>query len=131
MTKLVWYYIKNFKRYTKLSAYNSRLILYMTNLVDLIDSYNKAMADGDIEKAASMLHDDVSWYDGNTNDTKWGGKQSILNNIRWFKNYFDYVSFDHSNGAYPDAIEYKKDGNWVQSWVNVYGVHKNLSLIHI
>ena len=93
--------------------------------IDLIDSYNKAMADGDIEKAASMLHDDVSWYDGNTNDTRWGGKQRILNNIRWFKNYFDYVSFDRSDGAYPDAIEYKKDGNWVQSWVNVYGVHKN------
>ena len=93
--------------------------------IDLIASYNKAMTDGDIELAASMLHDDVNWYDGNTNDTRWGGKERILNNIRWFKNYFDYVSFKDSDGAYPDALEYKKDGNWVQSWVNVYAVNKN------
>ena len=92
--------------------------------IDLISAYHKATAEGDLEIASEILHDNVSWYDGNTNDRKIGGKESILGNINWFKNYFDYVSFDDSDGAYPDALEYKKSGNWVQSWFNVYGVHK-------
>ena len=93
--------------------------------IDLIAEYHKAVADGDTEKASSILHDNVGWYDGNTNDRKWGGKQTILGNISWFKNYFDYVSFDDSEGAYPDMLETKRSGNWLQSWFNVYGVHKN------
>ncbi|MFL2991672.1 MAG: hypothetical protein ACJZZ7_07450 [Cytophagales bacterium] len=48
----------------------------------------------------------------------------MINNIKWFRDYFDYVSFDDTEGAYPDMLEYKKSGNWVQSWFRVYGVHK-------
>ena len=81
-------------------------------------------SNGDIEKAAEILHDDLRWIDGNTNNREWGGKQRVLNNISWFKNYFDYVSFKDSEGAYPDMLEYKRSGNWVQSWVNIYAVHK-------
>ena len=79
----------------------------------------------DTEKASSILHDNVGWYDGNTNDREIGGKETVLRNINWFKNYFDYVSFDDTEGAYPDMLETKRSGNWLQSWFNVYGVHKN------
>ena len=41
------------------------------------------------------------------------------------ENDFDYLSMKNTEGAYPDALEYKKDGNWVQSWFHVYGVNKN------
>jgi len=92
--------------------------------IDLVASFNKAYAEGDTDKASEILHDDVQWLDGNTNNTVWGGKDRILRNINNFKNNFNYVSFNDSPGAYPDALEYKKDGNWVQSWFNVYGVHK-------
>ena len=92
--------------------------------IDLVASFNKAYATGDLEKASKILHEDVKWYDGNTNNSQGGNKQRVLNNINWFKNYFDYVTFNDSPGAYPDALEYKKDGNWIQSWFNVYGIHK-------
>jgi ketosteroid isomerase-like protein len=92
--------------------------------IDLVSSFHQAVASGDLEKASEILHENVKWYDGNTNDREIGGKEAVLRNINWFKNYFDYVSFNDSPGAYPDALEYKKDGNWVQSWFNVYGVHK-------
>ena len=82
-------------------------------------------ANGDIEKAAEILHDDMQWVDGNNNERIWGGKQRVLNNINWFKNYFDYVSFNDTEGAYPDYVETKRSGNWVYSWFNVYGIHKN------
>ena len=92
--------------------------------IDLVASFHKAYATGDLEKASKILHEDVKWYDGNTNNSQGGNKQRVLNNINWFKNYFDYVTFNDSPGAYPDALEYKKDGNWIQSWFNVYGIHK-------
>jgi len=70
-------------------------------------------------------NDDMQWVDGNNNDRVWGGKQRVLNNINWFKNYFDYVSFNDTEGAYHDYEENKRSGNWVYSWFNVYGIHKN------
>ena len=95
--------------------------------IDLIASFHDAYASGDIEKAEEILDDDVKWYDGNseTKNDEGGTKQNVINNIKWFRDYFDYVSFDDTEGAYPDMLEYKKSGNWVQSWFRVYGVHKN------
>ena len=94
--------------------------------IDLVASFHEAYASGDIEKASSILHDDVKWYDGNTEnkDAEGGTKNNVLNNIKWFRDYFDYVSFDDTEGAYPDMLETKRSGNWVQSWFQVYGVHK-------
>ena len=34
--------------------------------IDLIASFHDAYASGDIEKAEEILHDDVKWYDGNS-----------------------------------------------------------------
>ena len=34
--------------------------------IDLITSFHDAYASGDIEKAEEILHDDVKWYDGNS-----------------------------------------------------------------
>ena len=34
--------------------------------IDLIASFHEAYASGDIEMASSILHDDVKWYDGNS-----------------------------------------------------------------
>ena len=93
--------------------------------IDLVASFHEAITVGDIDKASLILHDDAKWYDGNSKDSEYGDKNRVLNNIRWFKNYFDYVSFKDTEGAYPDALEYKGDGNWVQSWFHVYGIHKN------
>ena len=93
--------------------------------IDLITTFHSAQATGDLEKAAEILHDDMQWVDGNNNERIWGGKQRVLNNINWFKNYFDYVSFNDTEGAYPDYVETKRSGNWVYSWFNVYGIHKN------
>ena len=34
--------------------------------IDLVSSFHQAIATGDLEKASDILHDDVKWYDGNT-----------------------------------------------------------------
>tara|TARA_B100000902_G_scaffold55022_1_gene61683 strand:+ start:92 stop:1012 length:921 start_codon:yes stop_codon:yes gene_type:complete len=94
--------------------------------IDLISAFHKAYVSGDVETASEILHDDVKYYDGNemNKDAIGGDKQSVLNNISWISNYFDYASMKDTEGAYPDMLEYKKSGNWVQSWFNIYGVHK-------
>ena len=64
--------------------------------IDLVASFHQAIATGDLEKASEILHENVKWYDGNTNNREIGGKETVLGNINWFKNYFDYVSFNDS-----------------------------------
>ncbi|PDH51705.1 MAG: hypothetical protein CND00_03140 [Cryomorphaceae bacterium MED-G14] len=95
--------------------------------IDLIASFHEAYSSGDLDKVALLLDDNVKWYDGNSEnkDDQGGTKNNVLNNVRWFKNNYDYVSFKDTEGAYPDALEYKRSGNWVQSWFHIYGVHKN------
>ena len=95
--------------------------------IDLIASFHQAYVTGDIEKASLILHEDVRFFDGNTENKEAKGrpKNIILNNIKWLNNDFDYLSMNNTEGAFPDALEYKKGGNWVQSWFHVYGVNKN------
>ena len=58
--------------------------------IELVASFHQAYASGDIDKAASLLHDDVKWFDGNSEnkDAQGGTKNNVLNNIR--------------NGIFPD-----------------------------
>ena len=50
--------------------------------IELVASFHKAYASGDIDKAASLLHDDVRWFDGNSEnkDAQGGTKNNVLNN---------------------------------------------------
>ncbi len=52
-------------------------------------------------------------------------KINVINNIKWFRDYFDYVSFKDNDGAYPDMLEYKDQVTGCSPGFHVYGVHKN------
>ena len=57
-------------------------------------------------KKHSILHDNFGMMEIPMIEI--GGKETVLRNINWFKNYFDYVSFDDTEGAYPDMLETKR-----------------------
>lgn len=80
----------------------------------------QAFFSGDKEKAASYLADDFRSFSGTplNKDAKGGDKENFLGGVDWVKENMSYVSYTRSEGAYPDAIEYKEDedGLWVQSW---------------
>ena len=94
--------------------------------IDLVESFHKAFVDGDIEKAASFLSEDFRIYNSLTmnKDSKGWGKAAIIANMTSWKNNWEYLSFERSEGSYPDAIEYDKSGNWVFSWNHLYAINK-------
>jgi ketosteroid isomerase-like protein len=94
--------------------------------IDLVESFNKAWTDGDIEKAGSMLSEDFRIRNGNNlnKDAKGSTKDQMIGNMTWWYNNMDYLKLTVEEGAYPDAIEYKDSGIWVQTWNHLYGVNK-------
>lgn len=98
--------------------------------IDVVEAFHKAFIDGDAEKVGSFLADDYKWWNGtSTNkDSKPGTKEDAMENTTWWSKNIDYLSFERSGEAYPDAIEYKdedqKDVVWVQTWNDLKGVHK-------
>ena len=99
--------------------------------IALVESFHKAIVDGDFEKAASILDDDFRIKNGVglNKDAKGFTKQRFMNNMIWWNENFDYLSIKRDEPAYPDAIEYKQgDQIWVQTWERIYGVNKNTGL---
>lgn len=97
--------------------------------ITTVESMMQAFVNGDEKKVASYLADDFrQFYGSSTNkDAKGGDKQSFLNDVKFWKDNFNYLSITRSQGAYPDALEYKDGANddvvWVQTWEHVKGVH--------
>lgn len=97
--------------------------------IDTVESMLKAFVAGDETKVASYLADDFKSYNGSdTNkDAKGGTKENFIKQVKFWKDNISYLSIERSNGAYPDALEYKDGENddvvWVQTWEQVKGVH--------
>ncbi|MDX1363280.1 MAG: nuclear transport factor 2 family protein [Arenibacter latericius] len=98
--------------------------------IDVVDEFVKASVAGDSLKMASYITEDFKAYWGTTNvpDTKGLDKAAFIRNQLLYFNALDYYSVTPFPGSYPDAIEYKKDNKdeevWVQTWVELNGVHK-------
>lgn len=92
----------------------------------VVEAMLDAFVEGDTEKVADYLAEDFQYFNGsNTNkEAKRGDKESFLKDVKFWKENVDYLSIERSQGAYPDALEYKKSGIWVQTWEHVKGVHK-------
>lgn len=98
--------------------------------IKVIEEMTKAMVAGDEKKVATYLADDFKAFNGvsvNKND-KGQDKAQFLKSVGFWKAEFDYLSITNSPGAYPDALEYKKDNDkdevWVQTWDDLKGMHK-------
>lgn len=105
--------------------------IYMDHpAINTVEDMTKAFVAGDSEKVASYLADDFRAYNGtstNAND-KGQDKASFSKSAKGWNDALDYFSISRSQGAYPDALEYKddnqKDVMWVQTWEDMKGVHK-------
>lgn len=95
--------------------------------IDMIESFQNAWISGDIEKAGSYLHENFKIFNATSENKEQKGstKAQMINNMSWWYNNMDYLKIERSQGAYPDAIEYKEgDQLWVQTWDHLYGVNK-------
>ena len=75
--------------------------------MDVVDQFNKAIVSGDLETMKSLVSDDFRWYTLSMREP--GTLQQLLNRSNYLSK--NVVNFDikHYGGAYPDALEYKKD----------------------
>ncbi|KIA87699.1 hypothetical protein [Flavobacterium sp. AED] len=97
--------------------------------INAVEAMTQAFVSGDADKVASFLTDDFKSYNGSSSDKddKGKDKESFLKEVNFWKDNIDYLSIKRSQGAYPDALEYKEANNkdvvWVQTWEDLKGVH--------
>lgn len=75
--------------------------------MDVVEQFNKAFVSGNLETMKSLVSDDFRWYTLSMREP--GTLQQLLNRSNYLSK--NVVNFDikHYGGAYPDALEYKKD----------------------
>lgn len=99
--------------------------------IDIVEEMEQAFAAGDEDKVSSFLAEDFKSFNGSdTNkDAKGRTKEDFLKRVKFWKDNTSYLSIERSNGAYPDALEYKESNNsdvvWVQTWTHIKGVHNS------
>jgi virulence-associated protein VapD len=97
--------------------------------IDVVNAFNKALNDKDINKLDSFFADDFkAYYSVSANQFDKGiNKADYVKGLKTWREGLDYFSIANSKDAYPDAIEYKdenqKDVVWVQTWEDVKGVN--------
>ena len=93
--------------------------------IDIVNDMITAFVAGDEEKVGTYLAEDFKAYNGvNTNkDAKGRNKEQFLNQVKFWKENVVYLSITPSEGASPDALEYKDDQVWVQTWDRIKAVH--------
>ena len=80
-----------------------------------------AFAKGETDVFQSYFADSVRIF---TNGVKSNGKkESMAGWVKWWSNIDDLKIKDHTP-AFPDAIEYKEGGTWVQDWLKFTGIHE-------
>lgn len=98
--------------------------------ITVVEDMTKAFVSGDSTKVASYLADDFKSYNGGSINPRDKGddKAAFIKSVAGWNNALDYFNITPTKGAYPDAIEYKKDNTedvvWVQTWEDLKGVHK-------
>ena len=98
--------------------------------IDLVENVMQMFINGD-ENLANFLDNDFRSRSGVTIDKSNEGstKEEFLNQSRWWSNNFDNLSITRDSPAYPDALEYKDSGTWVQTWERLYGVNKTTGFV--
>ncbi len=90
-----------------------------------------AFVNGDEEKLLSLFEDSVFvTHNGEWSaKTKKRSKAYIARTMKWFNSEFEDLSFKVHTPAYPDAIEYKDGGVWVQDWIVLSGISKSSGIV--
>lgn len=97
--------------------------------IDVVEEMQQAFYKGDTITLANLIADDFKFFNGmNDNpDSKGGTKDNLIKNSVFWNTNGSYLSITPTKGAYPDALEYKKDNKddeiWVQTWDQLKGVH--------
>jgi ketosteroid isomerase-like protein len=88
----------------------------------------KAFLNGDKETFRSFFADSAYILSNGEGSPKLANDQ-IGRNIDFFQNNFTDMSIEDEKPAFPDAIEYKEGGVWVQDWLIMKGIHTKTGVV--
>ena len=81
----------------------------------------QSIVDGDKETYASLFSDSAIFiYNGSRN---FETLENHLDGFGWLSEEFEDLKVVNDAPAFPDAIEYKEGGTWVQDWKRMTGIH--------
>ncbi len=86
----------------------------------------KAFEAGDADAFLSFMSDTVKVFvNGKMVNSS---KEQTVNYINYYRDNYDHVMIQDDKPAYPDAIDYKGSGLWVQDWVKLTGTHRETGI---
>lgn len=83
--------------------------------IDVSRALWDAFVDGDKEKYQSFFADSV-YVSTNGEEGEVISKKEMGENIDWWQSEFTNIGIEDQKPAYPDALDYKEGGFWVQDW---------------
>lgn len=87
----------------------------------------KAFVDGDQNKYVSFFADSLYAMNNGDRGDKVAAKD-MAKNLDWWQNEWENLKIVDHAPAYPDAVEYKGGGLWVQDWLLVTARHKKTGI---
>ena len=93
--------------------------------MNVVEQFNTAFVAGDLETLKSLVSDDFTWRNS-TMRTEPGTLEQLLGRSNYLSKNIVNFEIKHYGGAYPDALEYKKDNVLeVMTWTWMTGYDKN------
>ena len=87
----------------------------------------KAFEAGDADAFLSFMADSVKVY-VNGKDAK-ATREGAISYVNRYRDDYENVKIKDHKPAYPDAINYKEGGVWVQDWVKLTAIHKKSGIM--
>ena len=93
--------------------------------IGVVEAMQQAYVKGNTIALAGYLADDFRAFNGMNNnpEAKGATKENVINQSKWWHKNIAYTSIARQGQAYPDVLEYKDSGTWVQTWDYLRGVH--------
>ena len=94
--------------------------------IELMHKFTKAYVGGDKATLEAILTDDFKSNNGLTTnkDAKGKDKQGLIDESTYWSSQLKGFKITKRGKSYPDALEYKESGTWIDTWDVFYGVDK-------
>lgn len=98
--------------------------------IEVVEEFNEAFINGDIEKIKSLVSEDFSWRNS-TMRSEPGNLRQLIGRSNYLSKNIENFNIKHYGGSYPDAFEYKKDNIvdvMTYTWLTGYDKNTGVSL---
>ena len=77
--------------------------------IEIVNEFNKAFVEGDVEKLKSLVTEDFKWWQMNAMNTKPLTMKNLINRSTYLSENVLGLKIEDRGSAYSDAMEYGKD----------------------